>query len=191
MKRVLGVVMLEQAPRVETFRSVLLEAANVVNARPLTHLQVDPEDPDPLTPNHFLIGGPNMATAPDAEDVDPTSTRRQWRVCQALSRRFWSQFIRDYLPELTRRNKHYAVEPQLAVGDLVIICDELQPRGRWVRGRIIEVAAGAADGVVRTATVQTANGIYKRPATRLAKLDVGPPGGDGVRGAVSPAPDTL
>lgn len=77
VKRVLGVVLLEEAPRVETLRSLLLEAANVVNSRPLTHLQASPDDPDPLTPNHFLIGGPNVATAPNPEDVEPIATRRQ------------------------------------------------------------------------------------------------------------------
>lgn len=185
VKRVLGVILKEESPRVETFRSLLLEAANAVNSRPLTHMQVAPEDPQPLTTNHFLVGGPNVATAPKPDEVEPTATRRQWQICRGLSRKFWDQFIRHYLPELTRRNKHYGTEPELGIGDLVIICDEQQPRGRWLRGIITEVSAGA-DGVVRTATVRTAKGCYNRPATRLAKIDVSPSGGVDVRGAVSP-----
>lgn len=182
VKRVLRVTLLEEAPRPETLRSLLIEAANIVNARPLTHLQVTPDDPEPLTPNHFLLGGPNVAIVPNPEDVEPTATRKQWKICRGLSRRFWQQFVRDYLPELTRRGRHYPEQPPLQVGDLVIVCDEQQPRSRWCRGRVVE-ATPAPDGAVRKATVQTASGTYKRPITRLAKLDVcASDGGDG-RGA--------
>ena len=38
--------------------TVVAEVASLINSRPLTHLSVDPDDPDPLTPNHFLCGGP-------------------------------------------------------------------------------------------------------------------------------------
>ncbi|XP_059350125.1 uncharacterized protein LOC130704359 [Daphnia carinata] len=38
-------------------RTVIAEVEALLNARPLTHLSMDPEDPDPLTPNHFLYGG--------------------------------------------------------------------------------------------------------------------------------------
>lgn len=150
VKRVLRVTLSEEAPRVETLRALLMEAANLINSRPLTHLQVNPEDPDPLTPNHFLLCGPNTATASNPGDDEPTATRRQWKICQSLSRRFWVQFVRDYLPELTRRGRHYPAEAPLKIGDVVIVCDDQQPRGKWVRGRILEVAT-AADGAVRTA----------------------------------------
>lgn len=173
VKRVLRVILHEEAPRTETLRAVLLEAANIINSRPLTHLEVEPGDSEPLTPNHFLIGGPNVATIPNPADVEPKATRKQWQICRGLSRRFWQQWVRDYLPELTRRNKHYPEQPPLRVDDLVVICDDRQPRGRWVRGRIVEVVA-AKDGAVRTATVQTADGVLRRPSTKLARLDVGP-----------------
>ncbi|KZS08091.1 Uncharacterized protein APZ42_028048 [Daphnia magna] len=38
-------------------RTVVAEVAALLNSRPLTHLSMDPDDPDPLTPNHFLNGG--------------------------------------------------------------------------------------------------------------------------------------
>lgn len=48
IKRVLRVTLQEQAPQLETLRSLLLAAANIVNSRPLTHLQVEPGDPLPI-----------------------------------------------------------------------------------------------------------------------------------------------
>lgn len=52
-KRVLSFTLKEQAPQIETLQSLLIEAENLVNSRPLTHLPVDSEDAEPLTPNHF------------------------------------------------------------------------------------------------------------------------------------------
>lgn len=153
---------------------MLLEAANILNSCPLTHIQVNPGDPEPHTPNHFLIGGPNAATVLNPADIEPAATRKQWQICRGLSRCFWRRWVRDYLPELTRRSKHYPPQPPLQVGDLVIICDENLPRSQWSRGRIEAVATGP-DGQVRTASVQTRDGHLRRPVTKLAKLDVGPP----------------
>lgn len=182
VKRVLSVTLHEEAPRVETFRALLLEAANIVNARPLTHVPIGPDDPEPLTPNHLLLGGPNVATVPNPSDVEPTATRRQWQICRGLSRKFWAQFVRDYLPELTRRSRHYPEQEPLKEGDVVFICDN--HRSAWTRGRVTAVDK-AKDGAVRRATVRTAFGEYQRPATRLAKIDVCSSGGIGERGAVS------
>lgn len=174
VKRVLAVTLKEQAPRVETLRALLLEAANLLNSRPLTHIPVDPDDDEPITPNHFLIGGANAATTPDTTDAATMHTRRQWKLCKGLARRFWDQWIRDYLPELTRRSKHYPEVAQLKTGDLVIICDGNLPRERWTRGRVLATTTGR-DGTVRTAEIQTTKGVLRRPVTRLALIDVSLP----------------
>lgn len=173
VKRVLRVTLKEEAPRVETLRSLLLEAANMINSRPLTHIQVDPFDMKPITPNHFLLGGPNVATVPNPADVEPRATRKQWQICRRLSRIFWRQWVRDYLPELTRRNKHYPEQPPLKIGDLVVVCDGNLPRSKWMRGRIEGVTIGK-DCIIRTATVRTKDGAMRRPITKLAILDEGP-----------------
>lgn len=174
VKRVLEVTLQEVTPEVETLRAHLIEAANIINSRPLTHIPVDPEDDDPLTPNHFLVGGSNLTTVPNPADVQSLCSREQWVRCREMSRQFWSLWIRDYLPELTRRSRHYPKREPPRVGDLVIVCDDGQPRSRWIRGRIVEIATGA-DGVIRTAKVRTADGEYWRPTTKLAVLDVSPP----------------
>lgn len=173
VKRILAVTLKDEAPRVETLRAHLLEAANMLNSRPLTHISVSPDDTEALTPNHFLIGGPNAATMTSPTDAEPAWVRKQWRICRELSRRFWSQWVTEYLPELTRRSKNHPERTELAVGDVVIVCDPSQPRGRWPLGRIESVVMGT-DGRVRTAEVRTKDGIHRRPVARLAVLDVGP-----------------
>lgn len=148
-KRVLKITLMETAPKVETLRSLLLEAANILNSRPLTHVPVDPSEPDPLTPNHFLFGHTNSTTAARPGE---TCSRKQWRICQQLAHCFLMRWVRDYIPELTRRSKHFGEVPKIKKGDLVIICDSNQSRNLWKRGRIMRVMAGS-DGRVRVAEV--------------------------------------
>lgn len=167
-KRVLAITLKESAPRVETLRSLLLEAANILNSRPLTHVPVDPSELDPLTPNHFLVGFSNSTTATGPGEI---CSRKQWRICQQLVHCFWSRWVRDYLPELTRRSKHFGEVPPLKAGDLVIICDSNISRNQWKRGRVEKIMTGT-DGRVRVADVLTTDGVLRRPATKLAVLDV-------------------
>ena len=39
----------------ELLRGFVIQAESLLNGRPLTHVSVDPRDPEPLTPNHFLL----------------------------------------------------------------------------------------------------------------------------------------
>lgn len=48
IKRVLAVTLHEIAPRVKLLRAMLLEASNIVNSRPLTHLPLDPDATEPI-----------------------------------------------------------------------------------------------------------------------------------------------
>lgn len=172
----------QSTPEVETLRAHLIEAANIVNSRPLTHIPVDPEDDEPITTNHFLLGGANLTTVPNPADARSLCSRDQWVQCREMSRQFWSRWVCDYLPELTRRSRHYPARPPLQKGELVIICDDGQPRSRWARGRIVETAVGV-DGIVRSAKVRTSDGEYWRPTTKLAVIDVGLPRIDSADGA--------
>lgn len=52
-----------------------------------------------------------------------------------------------------------------------LIADALIPRSRWPRGRVLKVVV-AKDRQVRRASVQTAQGVLERPATKIAVLDV-------------------
>lgn len=173
-KRILAVTLKETAPRVETLRSLLLEAANILNSRPLTHVPVDATDPEPLTPNHFLLGHASSTTSPGALDDRQLCSHKQWRVCQQLTNRFWARWVQDYLPELTRRSKHFGEVRELREGDLVLVCEANQSRNQWRRGKVTTTTLGT-DGRVRIAEVQTSTGLLRRPVTKLAVLDVSLP----------------
>lgn len=113
VKRVLSVTVKEVAPRVETLRSFLIEAANIVNSRPLTHLPVSCDEDEPLTPNHFLVGGASSTQTPGPADHNLMCLRKQWRIAQSMKNHFWKRWLCEYLPDLTRRAKCYDEHPQI------------------------------------------------------------------------------
>ncbi|XP_047998127.1 uncharacterized protein LOC125235573 [Leguminivora glycinivorella] len=55
-KSSLRAVLKERAPRPETLSTLMAEVEALVNSRPITYVSVDPNYPEALTPNHFLIG---------------------------------------------------------------------------------------------------------------------------------------
>lgn len=121
VKKAMYIMLKEQAPKLETLQAFLIETENMVKSRPLTHLPVAPEDPEPLTPNHFLLGCTNSTQTPAPYEPRLMCLRKQWRVVQNLKNGMWHQWLREYLPELTRRTKWCLPSKPLTVGYLVFI----------------------------------------------------------------------
>lgn len=146
------------------------EVMGLLNNRPLTHIPVDPRDPEPLTPNHFLLLTPQPALAPVVTSPSDLADRKTWRASQAIADHFWQRWMREYLPNLTERRKWLTKRPNLGLGDIVIIADPRSPRGHWPIGRIITVHPDPK-GVVRSALVKTKSGTLARPITKLCLLE--------------------
>lgn len=173
VKRVLKVTLKEEAPRVETLRSFCLEAANIINSRPLTHIPVSTLEEEPITPNCLLLGTPNAIQSCGPDDEKLWCLRKQWRIANSLKNRFWRRWVREYLPTLTRRTRWFRRVEPLKQGDLVIMCDEDVSRSQWKRA-IVDKVIMSKDGQVRQAEVRTSSGkVLRRPASKLAVLDVG------------------
>ena len=169
-KRFLHQALKDDCPRVNTLISVLIEAENIINSRPLTDIPLLAEEDEPITPNHFLIGCVNSTQTPHPDETS-ICLRKQWLIAQNLKNRLWKRWIVEYLPKLLTRPKwQQKVEP-LKTNDLVIVCDPNKPRSQWQKGRITQVFP-AKDGQVRYAEVRTSTGLYRRPASRLAALTV-------------------
>lgn len=171
VKKALYIMLKEEAPKLDTLSSLLIEAECIINSRPLTHLPVTPEEPEPLTPNHFLLGCTNSTQTPSTPEPRLMCLRKQWKVLANMKNCFWKRWMREYLPELTRRSKWCLPTQTLNNGCLVLICDPDAPRSQWRRGRVIELYPGK-DGIARSAKVDTTIGVLKRPISKLALLDV-------------------
>ncbi|XP_043661619.1 uncharacterized protein LOC122625598 [Drosophila teissieri] len=177
VKRVLRHTLKEVAPRDHVLESFLIEAENIVNSRPLTHLPVDADQEAPLTPNDLLKGVANLPDTPglDAELPKEGFTRKQWRIARLLRDRFWRRWVMEYLPTLVRREKWCRRTEPIHQGDMVFVCDPALARRDWRKGIVEEIYSGA-DGVVRRAKVRVNdNGLSRtmmRPVSKLAVLDL-------------------
>lgn len=171
VKNNLTVVCLSARPSDEVFRNLLTEVENTVNSRPLSHVPIDDDSAPALTPNHFLLGSSNGSKPLTEIDDSGAALRQNWLTSQILANQFWKRWVTDYLPEITRRSKWFHRPQPIVVGDIVVITDPKLPRNCWPKGKIIATKVSKGDQV-RSATVRTSSGIYDRPATKLAVLDV-------------------
>nr|CAH0103284.1 unnamed protein product [Daphnia galeata] len=134
----------------EILRGFVIQAESLLNGRPLTHVSVGPRDPEPLTPNHFLLlqalGGYVMSTL------------------------FWRRWLQEYIPTITDRRKWLFDKNNLAVDDVVLVVTPNSPRGHWPIGRVTRVVL-SPDGVVHSVFVKTSAGEYHRPVAKLCLLE--------------------
>ncbi|XP_073962014.1 uncharacterized protein [Choristoneura fumiferana] len=168
-KTALKIVLKERAPRPETLSTLMAEVEALVNSRPITHVSTDPNYPEALTPNHFLIGtssnGPSFGKY---EDVD-LSLRKQWRIAQRLTDMFWSRWLKEYLPTLLPRQKWTSERRALRIGDYVLLVEPNLERGSWRHG-VVSATLPGDDGRIRVVDVRTRTGTLRRPVTRVALL---------------------
>jgi hypothetical protein len=153
----------------ERLLTVFCEVEAILNNRPITKNADDVLDEEPLTPNHLLLMRKGSLNLPGTFKQRDEYSRR-WRHCQYIADRFWARWLKEYLPIIQHRQKWLKPQRSFACGDIVLLYDETTPRNQWPLGRIIEVDKGR-DGNVRSATVKTSAGTYKRPVSKLCLLE--------------------
>ncbi|XP_055585280.1 uncharacterized protein LOC129738120 [Uranotaenia lowii] len=167
----------------EGLMTLVIEVESMVNARPLTYLPIDSEETEALTPNHFLLLSSSGAKY-DRENIDKTQQRlaesgnsyrihllgRSWDNIQNQLDRFWTRWIKEYLPVIRRQSKWFENVKPLEEGDVVMVIDPAKRNG-WERGRVLQLIRNP-DGIARQAMIRTSSGDHKRPMSRLALLDV-------------------
>ena len=92
-------------PTDESLNSALILVENLLNGRPLTFVNVDPKDPEVLTPNHLLLGGSLQNSGPFISQDENLVSRSRWRRVQAMADHFWCRWMKEYLPTLNERKK--------------------------------------------------------------------------------------
>lgn len=173
VKRVLQQMLLSKLPRPETLHTVMVQVESILNNRPLSYVSLEPNAEEAITPNHLLLlgrssGQPLMQETAQEDQL----SRKQWKQAEAMANQFWRRWITEYLPTLNRRTKWFneKIVP-IKVDDVVMLVDPSTKRNEWSLGRIVETYPGK-DGKVRSVCVKTKKGVYKRPVTKIAKLDV-------------------
>lgn len=156
--------------------TVLLEVEAILNSKPLGYVSSDVADADPVTPNSLLMGRPDGSLPQVIYPESEMLSRRYWRHSQVLADRFWSKFVRDYLPGLQTRQKWQASPPDLNEKTIVMIVDPQLPRSLWPVGQVIKTHL-SPDGHIRSADVKIKDQVYTRPVARLVILPALPKDG--------------
>lgn len=176
LKKVLGRASLN----FEEMCTVLTEVEAILNSRPLTFVNNEVDEPQPLTPAHFLVGKRLTSLRPKSFQADtphPTVNKaeitRRWKYRQRLTTSFWNNWRKDYLLDLKSAHCCATLTPTpLKVGDVVLIGEDHTPRQTWKLGRITELFAGR-DGLVRSCMVRTPSGtLLRRPVQLLYCLEI-------------------
>ena len=171
--------------------TAVTEVEGILNSRPLSYVSSEDIE-EPLTPSHLLTGH-RILNLPDpltdgGSDFEDEVTRedltRRMKHLSKVINDFWRRWRSEYLLEL-REAHRYLRTPKgsanpIAVGDIVIVHDENQPRGLWKLGKIEELIQGA-DGNVRGAIVKMPSGgqsTLRRSVQHLYPLEIRASGGN-------------
>ena len=153
----------------EVLETLFAEVESMINSRPLTKLSDDVTDDAALSANQLLMLNEEMAEFP-GNFSSGDRYKQRWRFIQHLANQFWRRWIREYIPELQKRNKWNMRQKNVEVGDVVLLLEENTPRCLWPLGLVVEVKKGR-DGLVRTVKIKTKSSILIRPVSKVVNLE--------------------
>ena len=180
IKASLATAILRKLLALEEFSTIIKEAENIVNSRPLTY-QSDNSRDIPLTPSQ-LAWGRDLTLMPPLlqpgdpldEDYDAKATRAHYVVLSNALESFRKLWHNEYL--LSLQEKHYnqcAENPShhLRVGQLVMVKHDNIHRIEWPLGVITAVYPDKR-GIIRTAEVEECGQRSLCPVTFLVPLEL-------------------
>ena len=163
--------------------TILAETEAVVNSRPLVYVDNDINSGEPLTPGHFL--SPNRKTGvPLIKEIPYDSGEASiklvniWKGHQKNLENFWKIWLSQYL-QAVRERSSLGMKPikgenvrKPRVGEIVIVREINQPRGRWKLGKIDSLIESDVDNQHRAAKVLLHSGeLIKRPFRLIYPLE--------------------
>ena len=169
-RKILESLVKEQTLDDESLQTLMCEAENIINGRPLTAISGGPKDLEPLTLNHLLLLRQEASLPLDIFKTDQLFSRPRCLQVQYLANVFWHKWKREYLPLLEQRQKWLRPRRNLSGGDSVLIVNEKTPRSLWPTGRVSEVYPDSS-GFVRRVKVITKKSTLDRPVTKLCLLE--------------------
>lgn len=154
----------------ESSSTLLTEVECIINSSSLIVPSSDPDDLDPLTPNHLLTMKSKMVMPPPGNfQKADVYLRKRWKRVQYLSNIFWSRWKKEYVHSLQQRIKWNRPKRNLEKGDLVLVVDDHSPRNYWTMARVIDTYPDS-EGQVRSARITTGSTTLDRPIDKLVLI---------------------
>lgn len=165
VKRTLKSLQMPEKISETELRVFMSHTVDIINSRPLTSVPIHAAEEPAITPNDFLR--PHMKDGtPGAEECERLLERRGEN--QELLGKLWRRWCHEYLPTIAVRSKWRKQTEPLAIDDLVFFAHETG----WRRGRVLDIFTDAETQQVREVVISTPHKTYRRPATKVAKIQI-------------------
>lgn len=159
----------------DELQTILTEIEATINARPLTYIDNDPNNPLILSPANFLTGDANSNLTKEIplNEINRNALLDKWKLREMTLRKFWKRWSSDYLQQL--RTAHH-LNPKKStlfkIGNVALLHDQHTPRILWKLVRVTNLFHGR-DGKVRACEVRLPSGkIFRRPIQLLYPLEL-------------------
>jgi len=156
------------------FQTTLQLAANLANERPIDARVQSLEDTvQYITPNTLLLG--RASSSGDWKTFDFTSyPYKRLQEMQHQVNKFWRSWSQLAGPNLFVRSKWHTAQRNVAIGDIVWLCDQNALRGHFKLGRVISVNPDSRN-IVRDVNIRVVASSCipeVRPVTLTSKFPV-------------------
>ena len=136
----------------EEATTVFCQTEAILNSRPYINQEShDPAGEMPLTSGHFLTGRA-MKAFPEIPENPNLKLTDRWKLCRSIVQEFWNTWTKEYLSTLQKSKKWHHPQPNVKVGDIVMVLDDTELLSEWKIGKVISVSPGE-DQLVRAAEV--------------------------------------
>ena len=166
-KKILKPMLNSQRFTISEVQTALYQVADIMNSRPLSRRPgVDPLDGGPVTPNHLLLGRATGESPIGDFDVKLNITKRTQMIDQVVSdwwRKWYCSVFQDLVPSYKWNQKTREVQ----VGDVVLMFNENEIKGKYSLGRVKEVIPSRTDNIVRKAIIEYKNVKANSDLTKL------------------------
>ena len=133
--------------------TLLKQLEQTINQRPIHSASKDTLEV--LTPNMLTHGRRLRSTPkfdPDAIPNNKPDLREKWRQRVSLQTQLWNAWSKMYLQQIQQSGKWFTKNPNIKVGDLVLVESHPVKKYLWPTAKIISLKAGR-DGYYRSATL--------------------------------------
>ena len=155
VKRAINTAVGSQVMSYSELQTVMFEAAQLVNQRPIGRHPTNPDEGAYLCPNDLLLGR-STASIPQGPFLERTSNKYRFDFLQKIVDAFWRKWTRSYFPSLLIRQKWHTEKRNVCKGDVVVVQDSNVVRGEWRLALVTEVYPGS-DGRVRRVLISYKN----------------------------------
>jgi len=136
-------------------QTVLFEAANLANDRPLGVVKTPRSDGSfpVITPNCLLLGRSSNSVPDDANIAAHMKHSDRYSLIQQVTSDFWSLWAKQVTPESVIRQKWHNTGRNLTPGDIVLLHEKTPIKGKYCLGIVRGVKQGR-DDLVRSCLVE-------------------------------------